>query len=76
MSMTTIRNIPTGVWLLWVVLLLVPTVQVNAVVSVYPPDAGDSPHSVLSTRIITDDGGGKTRFVNKDHIVWVEPDDA
>ena len=53
---TTIRNIPTGVWLLRVVLLLVTTAQVNAVVSVNPPDAGDSSGNVLSTRIITDDG--------------------
>ena len=56
MTTTTIRNIPTGVWLLWVVLILVPAAPVNAMVSVYPLDADDSPDSVLSTRIITDDG--------------------
>ena len=31
---------------------------------------------IVLVEVTTDDGGGKTRFVNKDHIVWVEPDDA
>ena len=53
--MTTTRHIRRGIRVLWVVLLLVPTAQVNGAVSIHPPDAVDFPHSVLSTRVILDD---------------------
>ena len=53
--METTRNLRVGVWILWVVLLLIPSARVDAEVSVYGADAGDGPMSVLSTRVIIED---------------------
>ena len=35
---------------------------------------GDKPFIVM-VDVVLKDAVGKTRFINKDHIVWVEPED-
>jgi len=31
---------------------------------------------IIMVDVVLKDAVGKTRFINKDHIVWVEPDDS
>jgi hypothetical protein len=31
---------------------------------------------IVMVDVVLKDAVGKTRFINKDHIVWVEPDDS
>ena len=56
MSLAIQGNIRKGIWILWVALIVVSAAPVDAAVSVYPQDAVDTPESVLTTRIITEDG--------------------
>lgn len=55
MSTETTRNLRTGAWILWVVLLLIPFTRVDAEVAMQSTDSGNGPVSVLSTRIIIED---------------------